>query len=243
MGSMGLATPTATIAVLAAALLFPASSTALDRTVSVRGEATVTVPNDSASLGFSVTFTRTKRSTALRAVASRLRDVIAAVQGTPGVGEGDVTTGTISVVRTTRHERNVYRASEGIGVVLHQPQSAGALVSSAIAAGATGTRGPTFFVGDSSAAYAGALAAAFAQAKERATTLAAQAGASLGPVVTIAEEGEVTPQLSEEAKSVPACGVAPVAPGPTSRRCGSTPPVKPGRSTVTATIHVSFTLQ
>ena len=54
------------------ALIAPVAASA-QRTVSVSGEATVTVPNDSASLGFSVTKTRGKRSTALRAVASKLR--------------------------------------------------------------------------------------------------------------------------------------------------------------------------
>lgn len=211
------------------ALLSASAATALDRTVSVRGEATVTVPNDSAALGFSVTKTRGKRSAALRAVASGLRAVIAAVQESPGVGDGDITTGRISVREVRVGERTAYRASAGIAVILHEPALAGELVSTAIAAGATGTRGPTFFAGSTAAAYNSALGAAFDQARERAAALAARAGATLGPVVSIAEDGEVVPLTPASSE------------GP--RKGKDSPPVKPGRSTVTATLHVVFALQ
>jgi uncharacterized protein YggE len=147
------------------------------------------------------------------------------------------------VSRVNRPKRDVYRASEGIGVVLHQPELAGDLVSAAIAAGATGTRGPSFFVGDSSAAYNSALTAALTQARERATALAEAAGASLGPVISIVEDGEVTPEFSEgTAKTTPGCGSTPVAVKRFSRRCAAAPPVKPGRSTVTATVQAVFAL-
>jgi uncharacterized protein YggE len=230
-------------AVLGAALLATPAAATPERTVAVRGEATVRVPNDAARLGFSVSVLRGKRSAALRAVTAGLRSVIAAVQKSPGVGEGDITTTQISVSRVNRPKRDVYRASEGIGVVLHQPELAGDLVSAAIAAGATGTRGPSFFVGDSSAAYNSALAAALTQARERATVLAEAAGASLGPVISIAEDDEVTPEFSEgTAKAAPGCGSTPVAVKRSSRRCAAAPPVKPGRSTLTATVHVVFAL-
>jgi uncharacterized protein YggE len=220
---------TITALILGLALLAPLGAAAQERTVSVRGEATVTVPNDSAALGFSVTKTRGKRSAALRAVAGKLRAVIAAVRESPGVGDGDIATGAISVRKVTVEEHSAYRASEGIRVISHQPEAAGELVTTAIAAGATGTRGPTFFVGSSAAAYNSALVAAFDQARERAAALASRAGATLGQVVGIAEDGEVTP-------------VSPPSSGGTTKAKES-PPVKPGRSTVTATLHVVFELQ
>jgi uncharacterized protein YggE len=227
---------------LGLALVAPVSASA-QRTVSVSGEATVTVPNDSASLGFSVTKTRGKRSTALRAVASKLRAVIAAVGASPGVGDGDVLTGAISVRKIEVGNRVAYRASEGIRVISHQPDGAGELVTTAIAAGATGIRGPTFFVGSSTAAYNAALQTAFDQARERAMALAARAGAGLGPVLSIAEDGEVTPVFTEDtAKATPGCGSAPVVSKRFRTRCTASPPVKPGRSSVSATVHVVFEL-
>ena len=213
------------VAVAALALLAPTSAAAIERTVSVTARATLTVPNDSAGVGFAVSRERRTRGAALRAVAGGLRKVIAAAQGVPGVGEGDVSSGRISVRRSFRGEKAIYRASEGVSVVIHQPDNAGELVSAGIAAGASGVSGPSFFVGDTEAAFANALAAAFDKAKGRATALATRAGGTLGQALTIDEgEGpELTPQL--DAKSAP------------------TPPVKPGASTVTATVHVVFALQ
>jgi uncharacterized protein YggE len=239
------------IALLALALLVPASAqAAIERTVSVTADATLKVPNDSASLGFSVSRERRTRGAALQAVSSGLRGVIAAVQTIPGVAAGDITTGRISVRKSFRGKQVVYRAGEGIGVTLHQPDKAGEMVGAAIGAGATGVSGPNFFVGDTEQAFADALTAAFDEAKLRATVLANRAGGTLGPALAIDEgEGaELLPQF--DAKSAPAsgCGTAVATPGPTpttkrSRCAAAPPPVKPGTSTVTATVHVVFALQ
>ena len=146
-----------------------------------------------------------------------------------------------------RGERIVYRASEGIGVTLHQPEKAGELVSAAIAAGATGVSGPNFFVGDTESAFAKALAAAFAKAKARATTLATAAGATLGPAITIDEgEGAEFVPRREHGKAAPTSGCASREPDRQARQLAvhrAPPPVKPGTSTVTATVHVVFALQ
>ena len=247
--------PLTLTALLALALLVPASAgAATERTISVTANATLKVPNDSAGLGLAVSRERSTRGAALRAVAGGLRAVIAVAQGTPGVGPGDITTGRISVRKSTRGTHPVYRASAGISVTLHQPDKAGELVSAAIGAGATGVRGPNFFVGDSEAAFTAALAAAFDKAKVRATALATQAGGTLGAALQI-DEGEgpsITPEFDAKSVSSPACGVATTSPseaGPSApitavKRCTTAPPpVKPGTSTVTATVHVVFALQ
>jgi uncharacterized protein len=229
------------------ALLAPAAAGAAERSVSVTATATLKVPNDSASLGFSVARERRSRGAALSAVSTGLRGVIAAVQGIPGVAAGDVTTGRISVRKSSRGKRAVYRAAEGIGVTLHQPEKAGELVSAAIGAGATGVSGPNFFVGDTEAAFGNALAAAFAKAKAKATTLATAAGATLGAALEI-DEGEGAEFVGANGeKAAPTTGGC-VSSGPTpqqaSSRCTTAPPpVKPGTSTVTATVHAVFALQ
>jgi uncharacterized protein YggE len=232
-------------AVLTLALLAPAGpAAAAERTVSVTARVTIQVSNDSAGLGFSVSAERRSRAAALRVVSARLRSVIATVQNTAGVGAGDVTTGNISVRKSLRGKRPVYRASEGISVILHEPDRAGELVSVAIAAGATGVRGPRFFVGDTEAAYRRALAAAFDNARAKAATLAAQAGAALGPAISIQESG--APEFSApQGKGVTGstdCSFV------TTKRfrsgCGAAPPpTKPGTATVTATVGVVFALQ
>src|SRR6187200_1210646 len=101
----------------ALALILPAGAAALDRTVSVRATVEREVPNDAAEVRFAVSKERPGRAAALRVVALRARAVIAAAEATPGVGPGDVSTGSISVRRVERGERPVYKASEGITVI------------------------------------------------------------------------------------------------------------------------------
>lgn len=242
-----------TIALLAtlAALALPAGAGAAERTVAVEASATLKVPNDSASVGLSVSLERRSRGAALRAVSAKLRAVIAAAQAVPGVGDGDVRTGRISVRKSFQGGRPVYRASEGAGVTLHQPERAGELVAAAIRAGATGVRGPTYFVGDTEAAASAVLTAAFEKAKARAATLARAAGATLGPALTIDEGGgaEFPPMPEAKAAPVAGCGSAPAtSPGPVKRTstdacAGAPPPTKPGTSSVSATVRVVFALQ
>jgi uncharacterized protein YggE len=225
-------------------LLLPAGAAAVERTVSVTAEATLKVPNDSAAVGLSASAERRTRAAALQTASKRLRGVIAAVQAIPGVGDGDVRTGRIDVRRAFRGERPVYRASGGITVTLHEPDRAGDLVAAGIAAGASGVSGPRFFVGDTEAAYSAALAAAFDRAKAKAATLAAQAGAVLGPALSIAEGGQAeivtgAPQAKDVAGAD--CGVST---GPVKRcTAAPSPPTKPGTSSVTATVGVIFALQ
>lgn len=220
------------LALLTLLLLLPAGASAAERTVAVGARATIDVPNDSAGIGLSVARERRSRSAALRATSAKLRATIAAVQKIPGVGPGDVETGRISVSKRFRGERPVYRASQGISVILHEPDRAGELISAAIAAGASGVSGPRFFVGDAEAAYGKALAAAFDKAKLKATALAAQAGGTLGPAVTIEEGGE------------PPSFDAPAADKGEEESSGNSapPPTKPGRSTVSASVRVVFSL-
>jgi uncharacterized protein YggE len=215
---------------LTAALAAPAAASAAERTVSVHATVERLVPNDSAEVHFSVSKERPGRAAALRIVALRAKAVIAAAQGTPGVGAGDVTTGSISVRRVKRGKVPVFRATEGVNVVTHTPESAGDLVAAGVAAGATSTRGPRFFVGDREAAYDAALVEALEKAKTKAGLLAAAAGAMLGPAITIVEGGAVTSVAGPEASEPAAKDVV-------------APPVKPGKSTVEATVDATFALQ
>jgi uncharacterized protein len=212
-------------------LLLPVSVGAQERTVSVQGTATQEAPNDTASLRFSVSKERRSRAAVLRIVSIRLRAVIATVQGSPGVGSGDVTTGQVTINKVFREEKPLYRASQSVTVILHQPERAGEMIGAAVAAGATGTNGPTFFPGDPEAAYNNTLIAAFDQAKTKATALAARAGAILGAPITIEEGAEVVPDQPAAATRGPRSVSAPA------------PPTKPGASTVTATVRVVFALE
>lgn len=226
----------AAAALLAACALLPATAgAATGRTVAVTATATVKVPNDTATIGLGVERERKTRAAALQATAAGLRKVIAVAKAFPGVGEGDVRTGRIDVSPVRKGKVTVYRATEGIGVTLHEPSKSGELISQGLAAGATGVSGPSFSVGNEEEAFAKVLAAAFDKAKERATVLATQAGAHLGAAITI-EEGEgaqiVTPQFESAGAEE----------GASSGKEAPTPPTKPGTSKVKATVHVVFEL-
>jgi len=222
-------------ALLAACALLPAAAgAATGRTVAVTAAASIKVPNDTARVGFGVKRERKTRTAALQATAAGLRGVIAAAKAFPGVGEGDIRTGRIDVRPVQKGKVTVYRATEGIQVTLHEPATAGELITTGLGAGATGVSGPSFSVGNEGAAFAKVLAAAFDKARERAGVLAAQAGATLGQALTI-EEGEgaefIGPRTFESASQAKAEGPTP------------TPPTKPGTSRVKATVHVIFELQ
>jgi uncharacterized protein len=217
--------------IVAVALAAPAVAAAAERTVSVNATVERQVPNDAAEVHFAVSKERAGRAAALRVVALRVKAVIGASRGIAGVGAGDVTTGSISVRRVERGTHPIYRASEGVTVVTHQPEAAGELVAAGVAAGATSTRGPRFFVGDREAAYNAALVEALEKAKAKAGLLAAAAGATLGPAITIVEGGGVTPVFGPVSEEVSAGKDAPA------------PPVKPGKSTVEATVAATFALE
>lgn len=237
--------------VIAAALAAPAAAAALDRTVSVQATVEREVPNDAAEVHFNVSKERRGRAAALRIVAVRVQAVIAAARGIPGVGPGDVSTGSISVRRVERGKRPVFRASEGVTVVTHRAESAGDLVAAGVAAGATSTRGPNFFASDREAAYDAALVEAMKKAKAKAEMLAVAAGATLGPAVTITESGNVVALPPQSAPKAAGECAAPVR-NPSAGKRGAkasacaadpAPPVEPGRSTVKATVDATFALQ
>ncbi len=228
--------PTVWLALVLAllALAAPAGAIAAERTVSVTGKATLEVPNDSARIGLGVNVVRPAKGAALRAASARLRAVIVAVQKVPGVGDGDVRSGRVAVRKTGRGGKVRYVAAQGITVTLHEANRAGELIAAAVAAGASGVRGPSYFVGDTEAAYRRALTAAFEAARAKAQALATQAGATLGPAQTIVEAGAIEPP-----QPLPAAGKGTEESESEEDR---PPPTKPSTSTVTATVNVVFSL-
>ena len=225
-------------ALIACALFMPAGAgAATGRTVAVTASANIKVPNDTATVGFGVKRERKTRAAALQATAAGLNKVIAAAKAFPGVGEGDVRTGRVNIRPVEKGKVTVYRATEGIQVTLHEPAKAGELITKGLGAGATGVQGPSFSVGNEEEAFAKVLAAAFDKAKERATILAAQAGAKLGQALTI-EEGSgaefIGPRVFESESAAEEGGGA--------GKAAPTPPTKAGTSHVKAAVHIIFEL-
>jgi uncharacterized protein len=220
-------------AVLACALV-PAAASAAERTVTVTASATLTIPNDTATIGVGVKRDRKTRGEALQATSAALGKALTTARTVPGVGEGDVQTGRISVRPIKKGETTWYRATEGASVTLHEPAEAGELVAKVLAAGATGVSGPNFSVGNREEAFGKALTAAVTKAHERAAILAAGTGATVGKALTI-EEGEGQREIFAAPEAAEVGGAK-------SKTPTTPPPTNPGTSTVSATVHVVFEL-
>jgi uncharacterized protein len=228
LGVAGLA-----LLVLAAALVavlrpHGSSAAAADttNTITVSGNGSVTTIPDRASFSFTV---ETRAATAVAALAqnaTETRAVIAAVKGA-GVADEDVQTAQVSLSPQTSNDgRTVtgYVASNTITAKIRDLTKAGRVIDAAVGAGATGVSGPSLFRGDTDALYRDALKAAVADARAKATALAAAANETLGHVQSIVEGGSSVP--------------LPVAAGKVD--VGGTP-IEPGTTEIDASVTVTFT--
>jgi uncharacterized protein YggE len=210
----------------------PAPVRADEGRITVSGNATLAIPNDLARFTFGVSTRRSTSSAALSATAVRLRSVIARL-GQMGIAPADITTGTISLERVTRpggEPGNLgYVATGTVQVTVRDVKRAGEVATGAVAAGATSVTGPFFSAADPGETARRALTAAFVDAQVKAQRLADAAGVELGAPVSIREGTSVTPQPAEQE----------VAAGPEGRR-PTPPPVRPGTSTVSASVTVEF---
>jgi uncharacterized protein YggE len=176
--------------VLAVLFLVPAANAqAPVRTISVTGEGSITAANDTARLGFGVEGRGATRPVALRRSSANLRSVLAALRGL-GVADRDLRTRGVSVARRRdRRGRKLpgYIARGGVTAVVRDVTQTGAVVDSAVAAGAVSVDGPSFFIDDPQAVLRRALVAAFRDARSKAAALAAEAGLRLGQIISIRE--------------------------------------------------------
>jgi uncharacterized protein YggE len=217
--------------VIALALAAPATAGAVERAVSVTATVERQVPNDAAEVHFAVSKERPGRAAALRIVAARVQAVIVASQGIAGVDAGTSPParsrcGGSSGASTPSTGRA--RGSPWSPTVRRLPAT---WLRRELLPALRARGGPRFFVGDREAAYNAALVEALEKAKTKAGLLAAAAGARLGPAITIVESGGVTAFEGTRGAASPKSEDVPA------------PPVKPGKSTVEATVAVTFALE
>ena len=204
---------------------FARGSASSGRTVTVTGTGSVeSVPNR-AGLSVGVSSDAPTARAALAANADKAANVIEALRAA-GVAKADLQTTdvTVSPRWDDRGRQNGFTAHSSVRVDVVSVSRAGAILDAAVAAGATETSGPSFDRSDRSELYRNALKAAFADARGTATTLAGEAGASLGAVQRIEESPGVQPMpLFAAARE-------------------SATPVEPGTTEVQATVTVTFSL-
>jgi uncharacterized protein YggE len=163
-----------------------------ERTVSVSGRGEVAVPPDTGTVNLGVEITSMSTDAALRASNEIITKVTAALRDI-GIAEDDITLGWFSVRTVYDHVdgRRIlrgYSVSHDITVKVRDIDRTGAVLSTAVNAGATEVKGLRFSVEDPSPATDRARERAFADARHKAEELARLAGVGLGDVRSMSEE-------------------------------------------------------
>src|SRR5215203_3098782 len=151
-----------------------------ERGVVVTGSGSVTAVPDRGSFTFGVT----SRGATAAAVAAALKRA--------GVAAADLQTTQASLEQQQSSDGQRATGFAATGNVLAQVRELGraaAIVDAAVAAGASNFYGPSLATADAGQLYARALAAAVADARTKAKTLADTAGLSLGRITSVVEGG------------------------------------------------------
>ena len=229
----------ATLGVLAAILAVPAWSAGAKATeaiaattpqITVNGTGTVKAVPDIAVWSFSVSSRATSARDALKVNGGEMRKVIAALKGA-GIAAADLRTSQVYLSpRSNQDGTSIigYEASNSVTAKVRQVASAGEVVDAAVEAGADGVSGPSFQVSAQDALYRQALAAAFDEAKAKATRLAQQGGLTLGKAIVISEQGSSQPIFYAQRISKAAAA--------------DSTPVEAGESEVQASVTVTFAI-
>ena len=165
------------------------------RTVSVTGTATLRSTPDEAVVSFGVQTESSSAEDAMRENTARMLSVLRALADL-GVKDADIATTGVNLYPTYGSDgTNIsgYQASNQVAVTFHDLGMIGRAIDAAVKAGANLTNGIMFQMSPENRGGEQALAAAVADARSKAASVAAAADAQLGQVVTISEIG--TPSI------------------------------------------------
>jgi hypothetical protein len=214
--------------VLLAAALSPAH--AMDKLVTVTGEATIEVAPDTAMIRIGVTSQGKSAREASDANAQKMSAVLAANKAS-GIADKDVQTSRLSLQPQYDSGKGGparllgFQVTNQLTVKIHDISGMPGVLDKAIAAGANEMSGIEFIVSEQSKLLDQARDEAIADARRKAELYAKAAGGKLGPVVSIAEEG------------------APMPSRPVAAMRAAAVPVAPGEQTLRAAVAVSYELE
>jgi uncharacterized protein YggE len=123
-----------------------------------------------------------------------------------------------------------YHVTNSVMVTIRNLDQAGALLDEVVQAGANSIYGINFSIGDQQKLLEQARAQAVADAKARATQLAAAGGAAVGDVLVLSENANVPvplPMAARAAEAAPSSAV----------------PVQPGEQSISVDVQVTFALK
>jgi uncharacterized protein YggE len=200
---------------IAVAAFAPLGARAADKTVTVIGEATIAVAPDTAIIRIGVTSQGKTAREASDANSHKMTTVLGAIKES-GISDRDVQTSRLTL--QPQYDPNKagparllgFQVTNQVTVKIREIDKLPNILDKAIGAGANEMSGIEFIVSEQSKLLDQARDEAIADARRKADLYAKAAGAKLGPVVTIAEEGVPNPPRPIAALRA---GAVPVAPG------------------------------
>ena len=215
--------------ILSVVSLAPLPSFAIDKLVTFTGEATVAVAPDAAMIRIGVSSQDKTAREASDANAKQMTAVLAAIKGN-NIAERDIQTSRLSLQpqydpnKSGTARLTGFQATNQVTVRIRDIGKLAAVLDSAIGAGANEMSGIEFIVSEQSKLLDRARDDAIVDAHRKAELYAKAAGAKLGHVVAISEEGSAPQQRPMQAL-----------------RAGAVP-ISPGEQTLTAVVTVSYEL-
>lgn len=215
---------------IAAVALAPLAAAAADKTVTVTGEASVSVAPDIAVIRIGVSSLGKTAREASDANSQKMTTVLGAIKGS-GIADKDVQTSRLTL--QPQYDANKagparllgFQVTNQVTVKIRDIDKLPNILDKAIGAGANEMSGIEFIVSEQSKLLDQARDEAIADARRKADLYAKAAGAKPGPVVAIVEEGASPPRPI--AAAFRASGV----------------PVAPGERELRAVVTVSFELK
>lgn len=162
-----------------------------ERTISASGSARLNADPDEALVRFGVRTQATTAQDAMDQNSAKMARVIAALREF-GLGDPDLATSTLNLSPHYEDRGRTlvgYDASNDVQATIHDLASVGRVIDAAVQAGADVAGGIQFRLSNENQGVDEALAAAVENAKSKADAMASAAGASVGQVVTITEQG------------------------------------------------------
>jgi uncharacterized protein YggE len=209
--------------------LAPLPSLAIEKLVTVTGEATIAVAPDSAMIRIGVSSQDKTAREASDANAKQMTAVLAAIKSN-NIAERDIQTSRLSLQpqydpnKSGTARLTGFQATNQVTVRIRDIGNLAAVLDSAISAGANEMSGIEFIVSEQSKLLDRARDDAIADAHRKAELYAKAAGSRLGHVVAISEEGSAPPLRPMQAL-----------------RAGAVP-ISPGEQTLRAAVTVSYEL-
>lgn len=221
-------------AIAMATMASSASGQSLPPTVSVTGEASISVPPDLAQIDSGVT-TEAKTAREASEANNKAMGVVLQALKTAGIAEKDIQTSRLSLSPQSAPNRNAnapflivgYRASNRVTVTIRDITKVADTIDVLVGSGANEISGISFMVSKASKLLDDARSEAVADARRKAEIYAKAANISLGAPISISEE---------------------TAPGPVPYRkmaadMAASAPVAQGQETLRVSVSVSYELK